>query len=121
MIFECAYNKALLIIYAKQYCYYNCDNVVAYKLPAGTLNRIAIPAIKAVLSLEPLAGRFKGRQGVFCHTGDKEHGYGNKAVRRARVPVARDIVIFCSMMILFYAVFLFCSSISCHRRLPVVL
>ena len=45
----------------------------------------------------------------------------NKAARRARVPAVRGIVMFCAMIILFYAVFFFCSSTSCHRRLSVLL
>ncbi len=64
-MFLSAYNKALLILDAEQYCHYSCNDVVADKLPAGTLDGIAILAIKAVLSPEPLTGRFKGRQNVF--------------------------------------------------------
>lgn len=62
---ECAYNKALLILDAEQYCHYYCNEVVADELPAGALDGVAILAIKAVLSPEPLTGRFKGRQNVF--------------------------------------------------------
>ena len=45
--------------------------VVTDELPASTLDRVAILAIKAVLSPEPLTGRFKGRQGVFNRAGNK--------------------------------------------------
>lgn len=70
-MFLSAYNKALLILDAEQYCRYCCNDVVTDKLPAGTLDGIAILAIKAVLSLEPLTDRFKGRQGVFNRACDK--------------------------------------------------
>lgn len=65
-MFLSAYNKALLILDAEQYCHYSCNDVVADKLPAGTLDWVAILAIKTVLGFEPLADRFQGRQGVFC-------------------------------------------------------
>jgi hypothetical protein len=60
-----------LILDAEQYCHYYCNDVVADELPAGALDGVAILAIKAVLSLEPLTDRFKGRQGVFNRASDK--------------------------------------------------
>lgn len=66
-MFLSAYNKALLILDAEQYCHYSCNDVVADKLPAGTLDWVAVLAIKAVLGLEPLADRFQGRQGIISH------------------------------------------------------
>lgn len=57
-MFLSAYNKALLILDAEQYCHYRCNDVVADKLPAGTLDGVAVLDIKAVLGLEPLADRF---------------------------------------------------------------
>ena len=57
-MFLSAYNKALLILDAEQYCHYRCNDVVADKLPAGTLDGVAVLVIKAVLGLEPLADRF---------------------------------------------------------------
>ena len=53
-----AYNKALLILDAEQYCHYSCNDVVTDELPAGALDRVAILAVKAVLCLEPLTSRF---------------------------------------------------------------
>ena len=67
---ECAYNRRL-ILNTEQYCHYSRNNVVADKLPASTLDRVAILAIKTVLSPEPLTGRFKGRQGIFNRAGNK--------------------------------------------------
>jgi hypothetical protein len=60
-----------LILDAEQYCHYYCNDVVADELPAGALDGVVILAIKAVLSLEPLTDRFKGRQGVFNRASDK--------------------------------------------------
>lgn len=68
---ECAYNKALLILDAEQDCHYYCNKVVADELPAGALDGVAILAIKAVLSPEPLTGRFKGRQNIFSRAVDE--------------------------------------------------
>ena len=70
-MFLSAYNKLYLILGAEQYCHYCCNDVVADKLPAGTLDGVAILAIKAVLSPESLTGRFKGRQGAFNHASNK--------------------------------------------------
>ena len=53
-----AYNKALLILDAEQYCHYSCNDVVTDELPAGALDGVAVFAIKTVLCLEPIAGRF---------------------------------------------------------------
>jgi len=68
---ECAYNKALLILDAEQYCHYCCNDIVADELPTSALNWIAIIAIKAVLCPEPLANRFQGCQGVFSRASDE--------------------------------------------------
>ena len=38
---ECAYNRRL-ILDAEQYFHYCCNDVVAYKLPAGALDGVAI-------------------------------------------------------------------------------
>ena len=67
---DCAYNMRL-ILGAKQYCHYCSNDVVTDELPAGAADGIAILAIKAVLCLEPLTDRFKGRQGVFNRASDK--------------------------------------------------
>ena len=53
-----AYNKALLILDAEQYCHYSCNDVVTDELPTGAAYGIAILAVKTVLCLEPMAGRF---------------------------------------------------------------
>ena len=66
-----AYNKALLILDAEQYCHYCCNDVVTDKLPAGAFDGIAILTVKAVLCLEPLTSHFQARQGGFCHASDK--------------------------------------------------
>lgn len=72
-MFLSAYNKLYLILDAEQYCHYYCNDVVTDELPAGALDGIAILAIKAVLSPEPLTGRFKGRQDVFYRAADEQH------------------------------------------------
>lgn len=69
MIFETVYNAKLLD--AKQQHENGGEKVVTDKLPAGTLDGIAILSIKAVLSQEPLTDRFKGRQGVFNRASNK--------------------------------------------------
>ena len=66
---ECAYNKALFILDAEQYCHYYGNEVVTDELPAGALD------------------------GVTSNT-----TMANNAVKRARVPAVRDIVMFCAMM-----------------------
>ena len=53
-----AYNKASLILDAKQYCHYCCNNVVTDELSAGALDWVAVLAIKTVLCLEPLTSHF---------------------------------------------------------------
>ena len=53
-----AYNKALLILDAEQYCHYSCNDVVTDELPAGALDWVAVLAIKTVLGLEPLTSHF---------------------------------------------------------------
>ena len=50
---ECAYNKALFILDAEQYCHYYGNEVVTDELPAGALDGVAILAIKAVLFSGP--------------------------------------------------------------------
>lgn len=68
---ECAYNKALFILDAEQYCHYYGNEVVTDELPAGALDGVAILAIKAVLSPDPLTGRFQDRQNIFNCAGDE--------------------------------------------------
>lgn len=75
-MFLSAYNKLYLILDAEQYCHYCCNDVVADELPTGALDGVAILAIKAVLSPEPLTGLFKGRQNVFNCAGDEQYDDG---------------------------------------------
>ena len=44
---ECAYNRRL-ILNTEQYCHYCCNDVVTDKLPACTLNRVAILGVKLI-------------------------------------------------------------------------
>ena len=68
---ECAYNRRYLILDAEQYCNHCRNDVVTDKLPAGAAYGVAILAIKTVLCLEPMSGRFQARQDVFSHASDK--------------------------------------------------
>ena len=53
-----AYNKALLILDAEQYCHYSCNDVVTDELPAGAVYWVAVRAMETVLGLERLTSHF---------------------------------------------------------------
>ena len=66
---------------------------------------VAVFAIKTELCQEPIAGRFKPARVFSAMRAISNTVTAIKAVKRARVHAVRDIVMFCAMMILFYAVY----------------